>query len=79
VYVEPGLTLGCKSQVYGEDEQYLGKLFAGNLTYMYEGQRPYDPNTDLWKCEYKLRLYCMLVACMFSQTPVASETSTAPC
>ena len=32
-------------EVYGEDEEYLGKMFAGNLTYMYEGQRPYDANT----------------------------------
>lgn len=38
-------------EVYGEDEEYLGKLFAGNLTYMYEGQRPYDANTDLWDCD----------------------------
>ena len=29
--------------VYGEDEVYLGTLFAGNLSYMQEGQRPYDP------------------------------------
>mmetsp|Transcript_55250 Transcript_55250/g.135299 ORF Transcript_55250/g.135299 Transcript_55250/m.135299 type:complete len:2074 (-) Transcript_55250:274-6495(-) len=38
-------------EVYGEDEEYLGKLFAGNLTYMFEGQRPYDPNTELWNCD----------------------------
>ena len=29
--------------VYGEDEEFLGTLFAGNLSYMQEGQRPYDP------------------------------------
>uniref|UniRef100_A0A7S1E593 Laminin IV type A domain-containing protein n=1 Tax=Hemiselmis andersenii TaxID=464988 RepID=A0A7S1E593_HEMAN len=38
-------------EVYGEDEEYLGKLFAGNLTYMYEGQRAYDANTDIWDCD----------------------------
>jgi hypothetical protein len=27
--------------VYGEDGDYLGALFAGNLTYQQEGQRPY--------------------------------------
>ena len=28
--------------VYGEDEVYLGTIFAGNLTYLKQGQRPYD-------------------------------------
>ena len=35
--------------VYGEDDVYLGTIFAGNLTYLREGQRAYDaygPNTD---------------------------------
>jgi hypothetical protein len=29
--------------VYGEDEEFLGTLFAGNISYMQEGQRAYDP------------------------------------
>ena len=32
--------------VYGEDGAYLGALFAGNLTYMEEGQRPYPVAPD---------------------------------
>ena len=28
--------------VYGEDDVYLGTIFAGNLTYLKQGQRPYD-------------------------------------
>ena len=28
--------------VYGEDDVYLGTIFAGNLTYLKEGHRAYD-------------------------------------
>jgi len=37
--------------VYGEDDVYLGTLFAGNLTYMKEGQRPYDPSGPGTECD----------------------------
>ena len=32
---------GDSIAVYGEDGAFLGALFAGNLTYLNEGQRPY--------------------------------------
>eukprot|EP00960_Hanusia_phi_P001671 48493-Hanusia_phi.AAC.3 len=33
---------GTSIHVYGEDGAYLGALFSGNLSYMYEGQYPYN-------------------------------------
>ncbi|KAJ1485025.1 hypothetical protein T484DRAFT_1795226, partial [Baffinella frigidus] len=38
-------------KVYGEDEEYLGTIFGGNLTYMTEGQRPYDPTGAVTYCD----------------------------
>ena len=37
--------------VYGEDGAFLGSLFNGNLTYMEEGQRPYDPSGPQTVCD----------------------------
>ena len=39
--------------VYGEDDAFLGILFAGNLTYLQEGQRPYDPKGAITQCDSK--------------------------
>ena len=37
--------------VYGEDDVYLGTIFAGNLTYLKEGQRPYDAYGAATDCD----------------------------